>query len=237
MWLVNDPVERMAGGLVVSCQADADSPLNTPVIMAAMARAAELGGAVAIRADTPDNVSAIKASTNLPVIGLQKIWKNGRVAYITAGFQDAARLATAGADIIALEATNRPRPSDETLEDLIQRVHTELNLPVMADIDSVDAGLKAASAGADLLATTLSGYTDDGPVPDGPNIGLVRALVAAQRVPVVAEGRVWTREDAGALINAGAYAVVVGTAITNPTLITRRLARAVFEANRPKPTS
>jgi putative N-acetylmannosamine-6-phosphate epimerase len=200
--------------------------------MAAMARAAELGGAVAIRADAPKNIRAIKESTALPVIGIQKVWNNGVVSYITPRFQDAARLAAAGANIIALEATNRPRPSDETLEDLIKRVHAELDLPVMADIDSLETGLMAASAGADLLATTLSGYTNDSPAPEGPDIELVRELAAAQRVPVVAEGRVWTREDVSGLINAGAYAVVVGTAITNPTRITRRLAHAVLEASR-----
>jgi N-acylglucosamine-6-phosphate 2-epimerase len=128
--------------------------------------------------------------------------------------------------MVAVDGTPRPRPGGGTLREQIRRIHEELGVPVMADVDDVASGVAARAAGADVIATTLAGYTG-GPVPDGPDVGLVAALVARLDCPVVAEGRYRSADDVRAAVGAGAYAVVVGTAITNPTAITTRLARAL----------
>ncbi|GLY83774.1 N-acetylmannosamine-6-phosphate 2-epimerase [Actinoallomurus iriomotensis] len=207
------------GSLVVSCQAPPASPFHGPAGMTLMARAAALGGAAGIRANGASDIAAIHADVDLPIIGISKTGDPDGV-YITPTFAAAAPLVSAGASIVGLDATLRPRP--ETLSGLIARIHGELGVPVLADVDSVPAGVAAASAGADLVATTLSGYTG-GPVPSEPDLELVRGLAAELSCPIVAEGRYATPADVSAAFDAGATAVVVGTAITNPTAITRRL--------------
>ncbi|MGI5225518.1 N-acetylmannosamine-6-phosphate 2-epimerase [Actinoallomurus sp. CA-142502] len=207
------------GSLVVSCQAPPASPFHGPAGMTLMARAAALGGAAGIRANGAADIAAIHAAVDLPIIGISKTGDPDGV-YITPTFAAAAPLVSAGASIVGLDATLRPRP--ETLSGLIARIHGELGVPVLADVDSVAAGVAAASAGADLVATTLSGYTG-GPVPSEPDLGLVRGLAVELSCPIVAEGRYVTPADVSAAFDAGATAVVVGTAITNPTAITRRL--------------
>jgi N-acylglucosamine-6-phosphate 2-epimerase len=207
------------GTLVVSCQAQPDSPFHGPAGMTLMARAAALGGAGGIRANGAADIAAIRAAVELPILGIAKTGDPNGV-YITPTFADAAPLVAAGASIVGLDATPRPRP--EPLPDLVARIHDELGVPVLADVDSFDAGVAAAAAGADLVATTLSGYTG-GPVPSEPDIELVRSLAVELDCPIVAEGRYVTPDDVTAAFAAGATAVVVGTAITNPTAITRRL--------------
>lgn len=220
-------IDRLGGGLIVSCQAPADSPLHGPTFMTAMAVAAQRGGAVAIRADGTADIAAIKAATGLPVIGLRKVHRPPSPVYITGRYADAAAVVRAGADIVALDGTPRPRPGEERLPDLIARIHAELGVPVMADVDTVEAGAAAGAAGADLLATTLSGYTTSRPTSDGPDLVLVRRLAGLRRLPVIAEGRIWTADAAAAARHAGAHAVVVGTAITNPVETTRRFVGAI----------
>lgn len=213
------------GTLVVSCQAGPENPLYGPASMALMAQAAEAGGAGAIRANGPEDVAAIRAVTDLPIIGLHKLGDPGGV-FITPTYESAAGVVAAGADLVALDATLRPRPDGQRVDRQITRIHRELGVPVMADVDSLDAGLAARDAGADLVATTLSGYTN-GRTPTGPDVELVRLLVAKLDCPVVAEGRIRTPEDVRAMCDAGAYAVVVGNAITNPAGITARLVGAI----------
>ncbi len=213
----------LAGGLVVSCQARPDNPLHGPTWMSAMAVCAEAGGAVALRAEGAADIAAIKAATSLPVLGIRKIL-DGRPVYITPTFETAAEIVAAGADIVALDATDRPREGGPA-GPLIRRIRAELGVRVMADCDDVASAVAAAQAGADLVSTTLAGYTT-GTVPDGPDLALITELCRAVDVPVVAEGRLWTREDVAAAFEAGAWAVVVGTAVTNPTRITARLAAA-----------
>lgn len=223
-------VDRLWGAVIVSCQAEPGSPLRGPAFMAAMAQAAELGGARGIRAEGVDDIAAIRAVTDLPLIGIRKASRDTSAVYITPGFDDAKDLVAAGADVIATDGTPRSRPHGERLTDLIRRVH-ELGVTVMADVDSLESARYAAAAGADLVATTLSGYTRDDLPPKGPDVQLVRELVAAQRVPVVAEGRFWTPDQVSAAFDAGAYAVVVGTAITSPLHITRRFVAATPTRN------
>ncbi|TCM45607.1 N-acetylmannosamine-6-phosphate 2-epimerase [Kribbella sp. VKM Ac-2568] len=213
------------GCLVVSCQAGPGNPFNAPGPMTLMARAAVAGGAGAIRANGAADVAAIRAVTDLPIIGLNKLGDPAGV-FITPTYESAVGIVEAGADLIALDATLRPRPDGLPLELQIKRIHDELGVPVLADCDSLEAGHAARAAGADLVATTLSGYTAD-VVPDEPDIELIRQLVAEVDCPVVAEGRIRTPEDVRAAFDAGAYAVVVGTAITNPMETTARLVASI----------
>lgn len=213
------------GTLVVSCQAGPANPFFSPEAMALMARAAEAGGAGAIRANGADDVQAIRAVTDLPIIGINKLGDPGGV-FITPTFGSAIDIVAAGADLIALDGTVRPRPDGRRLRDQIKRIHDELGVPVLADVDSVEAGLAAREDGAELVATTLSGYTD-GSTPRGPDLELVRRLVATLDCPVIAEGRIRTPDDVRAAFEAGAYAVVVGQAITNPMDLTARLVDAI----------
>lgn len=213
------------GTLVVSCQAGPGNPLDSPAAMALMAQAAEAGGAGAIRANGPADVAAIRAVTSLPIIGLHKLGDPSGV-FITPTYEAAMGIVAAGADLIALDGTLRPRPDGRRLDQQIRRIHDELGVPVLADVDTLEAGLAVRNAGADLVATTLSGYTN-GRTPTAPDVELVRQLAAELDCPVVAEGRIRTPQDVRAVCDAGAYAVVVGHAITDPMDITSRLVSAI----------
>jgi N-acylglucosamine-6-phosphate 2-epimerase len=208
------------GAIVVSCQAGADNPLSGPVPMALMARAAAAGGAAAIRANGPDDVAAIKAAVDIPVLGINKVGDPGGV-FITPTVEAAAEVVVAGADLVAIDGTTRRRPDGRALAGHVAEIHSTLGVEVMADVDCLAAGVAAREAGADLVATTLSGYTG-GEVPEKPDLALVARLAAAVDCPVVAEGRYWTVEQVATAFDAGAFAVVIGTAITNPAAITRR---------------
>jgi N-acylglucosamine-6-phosphate 2-epimerase len=211
-------LEALRGGLVVSVQAPAGSPLAAPGHIAAMARAAALGGAAGIRAV---EVAAVKEAVDLPVVGLLKRAVEGSEVYITPTLEDAQAVAAAGADIVAVDATLRPRPDGVELASLV----AGLPVPVLADVDSLEAGLAAREAGAAAVASTLSGYTGP-PIPSQPDLELVGALASELNCPVFAEGRIATPEQARAAFDAGAFAVVVGTAITDPVALTRGFAAA-----------
>ncbi|MGO8673460.1 MAG: N-acetylmannosamine-6-phosphate 2-epimerase [Capsulimonadaceae bacterium] len=220
-------IESLRGGLIVSCQALPDEPLHGSDIMARMAIAAEAGGAAGIRANSPADVAAIRAATRLPIIGLDKVDVSGYDVYITPRVALAQALAAAGADIIAVDATARPRPEGDSAGDFIRRVKSSTGRPVMADISTLEEAVAAAEAGADIVSTTMSGYTPTSPPLPGPDFDLVRGAVAALRIPVFAEGRIGTPAEAAAALEAGAYAVVVGGAITRPQQITARFVRAL----------
>lgn len=213
--------------LIVSCQARDDNPLHGPHFMAAMAEAAVQGGAGGIRANGPDDVRAIRERVSLPIIGLYKRVLPGSEVYITPTLKEARAVAEAGADVIALDATLRPRPG-LSAAGLIQAVREELGRSVLADIATLEEGVAAAQAGADYVATTLSGYTAEAPMMEGPDFALLEALAKALDRPVVAEGRFWTPQDVERAFALGAAAVVVGTAITNPREITKRFAAGVL---------
>jgi len=219
---------RLRGGLIVSCQALPDSPLRDPAIIAALARCAERGGAVGVRIDGPEDIATVRRAVTLPIIGLYKVARD-RPVYITPTFAEARAIARAGADLIALQAT-RERGADrnaDPLADLIARIHAECGIPVMADVSSLDEGLGAAASGADVVATTMAGYTPHSRQMSGPDLELIRELAQALAVPIVAEGRISTPEEAAAARRAGAFAVVVGRAITMPEAITARFVSAV----------
>jgi len=221
-----DVVERIKGGLVVSCQAEEGSPFFHPESMARFARAAEVGGAVGIRAKEPD-IRAIRQMCGLPVVGIDKVYLEGFDVYITPRFEDARRIADAGAEIIALDCTPRPRPGGVTMAELVGRIKTELKLPVMADIATLEEAMAAEEAGADIVATTLSGYTAYSPQRAAPDFDLLQAIVRAVAVPVIAEGHIHTLAEAKAALALGAHAIVIGTAITRPIELTERFVQAI----------
>jgi len=228
---MTDVLDRLRGGLIVSCQARAGHPLHGAAVIAALARAAEAGGAAGVRINGEHDIRAVREAVRLPIIGIRKVWTPDVPVYITPTFGDAAAVAAAGADLIALDATGRPRAGGARIEELIPRIRTELGKPVMADVSTVEEGRRAAELGAALVATTLSGYTG-GPIPEGPDIDLVRDLARMLSVPVVAEGRYRTPEEALAALRAGAFAVVVGRAITDALAITRRFVEAIMGSGR-----
>ena len=225
-----DPLlAALRGRMVVSCQALEDEPLFGAGIMAKMAVAARAGGAAGIRANTPDDVAAIRAAVpDLPLIGLWKVSVPGfEEVYITPRLRDAVAVAEAGADLIALDATLRPHP-EGSAADLIRAVRAATGRLVLADVDTEAAAWEAVAAGADAVSTTLSGYTPESPRWPGPDLELVARLAGGGLpAPVLAEGRIHTPEQARAALDAGAWAVVVGGAITRPAQIARRFAAAV----------
>lgn len=229
-----DILTAIRGGLIVSCQAKPGSPLRSPEIMAAMARAASIGGARGIRANTPEDVAAIRAAVGLPLIGLWKQDIPGFDVYITPTLAAARAIAAAGADIVALDATLRPHPEGLDAAGLIKAVKGALRVLVMADISTLEEGIAAARAGADIVSTTLSGYTPYSPQIKGPDLELVVALSRAVSIPVIAEGRISTPAEARRALDLGAYAVVVGTAITAPDAITAHFVRALRPGGAPQ---
>lgn len=215
----------LRGRLIVSCQAPDGSPLRDAGIIAAIAEAAVLAGAAAVRVNSAEHVAAVRRRVAVPIIGLEKTVIDG-AQWITPTVDQAQALFDAGADIVALDATQRARPGTPDVDVLLPAVR-ELGIPVMADIDDLGAGRHAGALGAELVGTTLSGYTT---VPQNrtgdPDIDLVRAL-AASPTPVIAEGRIKAPAEVTAAFDAGAFAVVVGTSITEPMALTRRFLAAV----------
>lgn len=216
-----DPlIQSLKGKLVVSVQAYMGEPLRTPETMAQMSRACELGGAAAIRCQGLADIAAIKGRCEVPVIGL---WKDGHEGvYITPTLRHARACVAAGADIVAIDATDRPRPDGKTVEDTFRPLHEE-GVLLMADCATIEDIRRAADMGFDLVSTTLSHGVAaiDCTMADGPDLPLLRqATEEFAGLPIICEGRVHTPEEARAAIDAGAWAVVVGTAITHPTSIT-----------------
>lgn len=204
--------------LVVSCQSYPGEPLRDAHTMMLFAKAAVEGGASAIRAQGLEDIDLIHRNVLAPQIGLLKI--AGDEVFITPTLEHALAVARAGAEIVAIDGTRRGRPDRLTLQQTIAGIHEQAGTLVMADCGSLDDGLAASDAGADMVGTTLAGYTGDRHKTDGPDIELVRQLAGALSIPVLAEGRIRTPQQAAAALEAGAYSVVVGTAITHPTSIT-----------------
>lgn len=213
----------LQGKLIVSCQAPPGDPMRETSTLVRLALSAVAGGGAAIRANDPEVVAAITAVVDLPVIGL---WKDGDVGvFITPTVRHALAVAGAGAAVVAADATDRPRPDGSTFAELVEAVHAAAL--VMADVSTLAEGVTAAELGADFVSTTLSGYVPGTPKQTGPDLDLVAALSAAIDVPVVAEGRINTPEEAAEALARGAHSVVVGTAITAPTALTARFVAGI----------
>ncbi len=220
-------------GLIVSCQARDDEPTNDPAILAAMAKAAALGGAVAIRANKPANIRAIRAAVDVPIFGIYKQDYPDSPIYITPTLAEARAIVEAGCDILTMQATNEPRPDGESLADYLGALKREFQVPIMADVSTVEEGITAEALGADLVATTMSGYTPYSRQLAEPDLQLIRELAAAVPVPVIAEGRIATPDEARKALEMGAYAVVVGSMITRPNHITAHFVRGMKASSNP----
>lgn len=213
---------RLRGGLIVSCQPVPGGPMDQPAIVAAFALAALDGGAVGLRIEGLENIRAVRAVTSAPIIGLIKRDLDDSPVRITPFLQDVRNLAVAGADIIAFDATDRQRPA--TVAELIAATHGAMRL-AMADCATEADGRLAHALGAEILGTTMSGYTD-GQVPQGPDLDLVSALASIGGF-VVAEGRYHTPGLAAQAMSAGADAVVAGSAITRTEHVTSWFVEAI----------
>ncbi|MFB2933757.1 N-acetylmannosamine-6-phosphate 2-epimerase [Aerosakkonemataceae cyanobacterium BLCC-F154] len=200
--------------LIVSCQAPVESPLHDPYVIAAMAKAAVLNGAAAVRIDTPAHITAVRQQISAPIIGLWKQQIPGYDVYITPQFSHAEAIAKAGADIIAIDATLRERPNQEQLTTIITQIHQKLGKLVMADIDTIEAAISAANAGADIVATTLYGYTNQTKHLSPPGFQLLAEMREKLQVPVICEGGISSPKMVKQALEIGAFAVVVGTDIT-----------------------
>ena len=211
--------DALKGQLVVSAQAYPGEPMRDPRTMAQIAASAVTGGAAAIRVQGIADIQFARAAVEVPVIGL---WKDGHDGvFITPTLRHALSCASAGADIVAIDGTRRPRPDGLTLAETVAGIHANSNSLVMADCGSLEDAVAAAEAGADLIGTTLAGYSGERPKTDGPDLELIAQIAAADLGrPLIAEGRIHSPAQARAAMDAGAFAVVVGTAITHPSTIT-----------------
>jgi len=209
--------ERLRGGLIVSVQATEGSPLRDPSVIAAMAEAALANGAVGVRLESPEHIGAVRRRCpDALIVGLWKRTFADSAVYITPGWAEIASVWAAGADVVALDATDRPRPGGVLLEDLVARARQELGAPLMADIDTLANGLRAAELGCDWIGTTLYGYTEATVAAAPPAWELLAALRASlppERL-LICEGGIASAGQARQALDHGADAVVVGTAIT-----------------------
>jgi N-acylglucosamine-6-phosphate 2-epimerase len=195
-------------------------------IMAAVAQSVVAGGAAAVRANTPEHIRAIRAAVDVPIFGIYKREYPDSDVYITPTLKEVEAIVAAGCDVIAVDATARTRPHGQVLEAFIASIKREFALPLMADVSTVAEGVAAERLGADMVATTMAGYTPHSRQLATPDFTLIEELAAAVRVPIIAEGRIATPEDARRALDCGAYAVCVGSMITRPSAIT-----AYFRAN------
>ena len=224
--------EKIKGKLIISCQAVKGEPLyvEEKSIMYLMARAAKQAGTPAIRTSSIRDVIAIKEETGLPVIGLVKVKYEGFESYITPTMKEVDDLVAAGSDVIALDCTNQKRGDGKTVSEFITEVRTKYpDAILMADISTYEEGVNAWKLGVDIVGTTMSGYTSYTTKTEGPDFELIKKLVETVDIPVIGEGRVHYPEQAVEVLNAGAFAVVVGGAITRPLEIAQRFMKAVEE--------
>lgn len=214
----HDLIAGLRGGLIVSCQAYAGEPMRDPGTMVRIARAAVIGGAVAVRLQ---GIADIRSAADLtvPIVGL---WKDGEAeVFITPTLRHARAVADAGAQIVAIDGTRRPRPDGLSLAETIAGLRvSHPEVLVMADCGSLDDAIAAEAAGADILGTTLAGYTGERPKTAGPDVELIAMIAGRCSTPIIAEGRIHSPDHAAAARRAGAHAVCVGTAITHPATIT-----------------
>lgn len=226
---VHPLIKSLKASLIVSVQAYPGEPLHTPETMAQMSRACELGGAAAIRCQGISDIAAIKGRVEVPVIGL---WKDGHEGvYITPTLRHARACVAAGADIVAIDATDRHRPDGKLLEDTVRPLQEE-GVLLMADCMTIEDIRHAYDLGFDLVSTTLSHNKPaiETSLNEGPDLPLLRQAVEEfPDLPIICEGHVHTPQDARAALDAGAWAVVVGTAITHPTSVTSWFKAALDE--------
>lgn len=214
-------LDQIKGKLVISCQALPGEPLHSPMIMGRMAIAAKNAGAAGIRAQGVEDIIEIKQVTGLPVIGIIKRNYPDSEVFITATKKEVQELLATDCEMIALDATIRPRPNGELLQDLLDQIHAANRL-AMADCSTVEEAKIAEEMGFDCVSTTLAGYTSYSTQTSGPDVELVKQLVKDCQIPVIAEGKIHTPEQLKEIMNLGVYSAVVGGAITRPQEIAQR---------------
>lgn len=228
----NKILKQIKGGLIVSCQALSTEPLYDSYIMSKMAYAASLGGAVGIRANTVVDILAIREKVDLPIIGIIKKDYPDSDIYITPTIDEVDALYEIGCDIIAVDATNRIRPNGISFESFFKKVRAKYpDQLFMADTSCFEEGKLALELGFDLLGTTMSGYTPYTQGTSLPDFNLMKRYKNELGATVIAEGGIWSPDQLVEAFSSGAYAAVVGTAITRPMDITRRFVKAL-EDNR-----
>jgi N-acylglucosamine-6-phosphate 2-epimerase len=217
-------LNSIKGGLIVSCQALEDEPLHSSEIMMRMAKAALMGGAIGIRANSPVDCAAIKQNIDLPIIAIYKKVYSTYEVFITPTIKEVEELLSINPEIIAVDATNRPRPDGKTLEEFFKEIKQLYSGLIMGDVSNLEEGIEAERIGFDIVSTTLSGYTDYTLDRQKPDIKLIKNLKDILKIPVIAEGNIESPIQARNCLNAGAWSVVVGGAITRPQLITKKFA-------------
>lgn len=221
-------LQQIKGQLIVSCQARKGWPMYGSDIMAAFAAAAELGGAGGIRATGADNIAKIKEKVSLPIIGINKQFNDDYEVYITPTYESACEILDVGIDIIALDATRRKRPNNQKLEDIVKKIRKNYpDVLIMGEISTLEEARSILPIGFDIISTTLSGYTKSSNNVNSVNLELIHAISSITDTPIVAEGKIKNEQEAVNALKAGAHAVVVGTSITRPEIITERYVRAI----------
>lgn len=214
----------LENSLIVSCQAESGSAFNNKNSILAFSKEAELGGASGLRLKGEENIKYIRDNTNLPLIGLTKtIFNKTNYVNITPTFEDGVKLKNAGADYIALDATGRNGYVH------MSRIREELDISIIGDLSNIGEAEKAAQYGCSFFSTALSGYTEryiSSPF-EGPDFDLLSLLINNFNVPVLAEGRYWTQDNIRKAFDLGAYAVVIGSAITRPRIITQYFLKSI----------
>ena len=221
--------EQVRGRLIVSCQALPEEPLHSSYIMSRMAYAAYLGGAAGIRANTVEDITEIRKTTPLPVIGIiKRVYDDRPDVYITPTAAEVEALVKCGVEVIAMDATRHPRPAGESLDSFFQKVRVEYpDQLFMADCSNVEEGLHAAELGFDLIGTTMASYTPYTAGCSLPPFEMIERLVKESGKPVVAEGNIITPDDLRHAMDLGILTAVVGSAITRPLEITKRFVAAL----------
>lgn len=229
---MNETINKLKGRLVVSCQALPHEPLHSSFIMGRMALAAKEGGAAGIRANTKEDIREIQSQAGLPVIGIVKRDYEGSSVYITPTLREVEELMEVKPEIIAMDATGRPRPGGVTLDNFFCELKQEYPEQLwMADCSTVEEALHADALGFDFIGTTMVGYTEEskGMHIEADDFSILRQIVAKARHPVIAEGNINTPEKAKRVIELGAFSVVVGSIITRPQLITKSFVQALSD--------
>ena len=229
---MSEILKKIRKKIIISCQASFGEPIYEENCLSSIIKSVINGGAAGLRLAGVKDIEETKKFSDITIIGITKPdplpynWKE--IVYITPTFEDAKKISDAGADIIAIDGTSRKRPQ-ENLAELIERIHSELKKPVMADCATLAEGLMCNILGADIISTTLSGYTQETLDENNgePDFKLLENLVQIVKAPIILEGRIWTVEHARKAFELGAHSVVIGSAVTRPQLITKRFVDSV----------
>lgn len=225
-------LDKIRKKIIISCQASSGEPIYEENCLQNIIKSVINGGAAGLRLAGVKDIKETRQFSDIPIIGITKPdplpdnWKE--IVYITPTFEDAKQISEAGADIIAIDGTSRKRPK-ENLAELIEKIHVELKKPVMVDCSTIEEGLMCKLYGADIISTTLSGYTQAtlDKNNEEPDFELLENLVKLVDCPIILEGRIWTVEHARKAFELGAYSIVIGSAVTRPQLITKRFVDSV----------